>query len=368
MDNVVKKIERFFGGYEFGVFNETGGKDGEGAVWKVERGDKTIPYLKAMNARGRHIFVRPSSEREDYFMLHDDLDKEGLDRLHKQDGKFKPGRMVVESSTGNYQVWIRTDRELSIEEKKYWLKKMESDPGASPLHRWGRAPGFRNRKSKYEDNGKYPLAKLIWVDWKGRAKVPVVELPKPEISHQPKRHAPRANHGAQLGSLPVRSDFERGNESKTDYAYMLALMRRGVSDSEVEKRIRDERTDWSHHKSDKAKDFYFEFSIPRARALIESTPAKPRQGGRRDLGRKSEEKASSQAYRIVVKNVDRNIERSTVVEDLKEKEAKAILEEKARVMAVQVGFEKASEIRVDVEPVKALDPHKKKDLSLSLLQ
>jgi len=405
MDKVVQKIENYFGHYEFGVYKEAEGDGKDGAVWKVKQHDKTIPYLRAMNARGRHIFVRPTYEREPHYMLHDDLDKKGLDRHHKQDGKWKPGRMVVESSPGNYQVWIHPDRPLSNEEKSHWLKKMDSDPGASPKHRWGRAPGYRNRKDKYEDHGRYPLAKLVWVDWRGKARVPKVDLHKQEIEQPPRQSVLKAYAGrsGSSGALPKRSDFERGNESRTDYAYMLALMRRGVSDGEVEKRIRDERTDWSHHQSDKAKDHYFEFSLHRARTLIESTPSKqrqdwkhhppgrsqdayskrtldraegiisstpatPRQSRRRDPGRLADDDISSQAYRIVVKNVDMNTERSTVVEDLKEKEAKAIVEERARVMAVQVGFEKASDIRVDVEPVKAQGHHNKKDLNLSLYQ
>ena len=87
MDKVVQKIERYFVRFQLGVFNETGGKDGEGAVFKVKQNEKTIPYLKAMNAKGRHIFVRPTFEREPYYMFHDDVDKKGLERHHKKDGK-----------------------------------------------------------------------------------------------------------------------------------------------------------------------------------------------------------------------------------------------------------------------------------------
>jgi hypothetical protein len=285
MDKVVQKIERYFGRYEFGVYKEAEGPDGKGgAVWKVEHNDKTIGYLKAMNARGRHIFVRPTFEREAHYMLHDDLDKKGLERHHKQDGKFKPGRMVVESSPGNYQVWIRSERGLSVEEKKYWLDRMDSDPGASPRHRWGRAPGFRNRKEKYEENGRYPLAKLVWVDWKGRAEVPRVEMPKQEIERK-SRPAPTASYGSRSGTLPARSDFEKGDNSRTDFAYALALMRRGVDRGVIEQRIRAERSDWQHHEGERSKADYFKRTLDRARNVIDSSPATPRQSGRRDPGR-----------------------------------------------------------------------------------
>jgi hypothetical protein len=293
MDKVVQKIERYFSRYEFGVYKEADGPDGKGgAVWKVEQNDKTIPYLKAMNARGRHIFVRPTFEREAHYMLHDDLDKRGLERHHKQDGKFRPGRMVVESSPGNYQVWVRSERALSVEEKKYWLDRMDSDPGASPRHRWGRAPGFRNRKDKYEQDGGYPLAKLIWVDWKGRAAVPEVQLPKPEIEHQPKPSSVKTSSAARSGSLPTRDMFYKGldskgkiKESEQDFSYALSLMRRGVGRDEVERRIRSERSDWSNHKGERSMQSYFTFTLDNAQKIIDRTTATYRQSGRRDPGR-----------------------------------------------------------------------------------
>lgn len=366
MHKVVQKIERYFGCLEFGVYKEAEGPGEKGAVWPVKKNEKAISYLRAMNAQGRHIFVRPAFEREANYMMCDDLDKKGLEKHHQQDGKFKPGRLVVESSPDNYQVWIRSDRSLSIEEKKHWLEKMDSDPGASPRHRWGRAPGFRNRKNKYEvmdgDKKRYPLARLVWVDWKGRAKVPKVELPNPEIEQQPREAAPKA-FGGRPGVLPVRSDFEKGNNSSTDFAYALALMRRGVDRSEVEERIRSERSDWQHHKGELSMKSYFKLTLDKAQEIIDRSPATPRQSERRD---RAEEEIQTQTYRIAVKNVGTKVKRSTMVEILKENEAKATLDDRARTMAVQIGFEKASDIQVDVEPVKNRSNHKKKVLELGL--
>jgi hypothetical protein len=354
MEKVLQKIKRYFGNYEFGVFNESGGKDGQGAVWKVEQTENIIPFLKHMNAQGNHLFIRPTIEREAFYMMHDDMDEKGLERHHKQNGQFKPGRMVVESSPGNYQVWVRSDRSLSDEEKKHWLKKMDSDPGASPRHRWGRAPGFRNRKEKYEQDGGFPLAKMIWVDWKGRAAVPVVELPKP----QPRKDTDELRHTGGVpprgerfsGDLPTRDMYFKGldskgkpKESEQDFAYSLALLRRGVPRHTVEERIIGERTDWSNHKGERRMRAYLKRTMDRAEDVI-----------------------STQTYRISVKNVGTNDQRSTVVEDLKKDKAKAILEERARTMAVQIGFEKASDIQVDVKPVEKQSRYKKKALETGL--
>jgi len=94
--------------------------------------------------------------------------------------------MVVETSPYNYQVWILSNRFLSIAEKRYWLKKLCNDPGAGPNNRWGRCPGFRNRKQKHKDSkGGYPLAKLIWVDWKNKALIPQVKSCCPDNTALP---------------------------------------------------------------------------------------------------------------------------------------------------------------------------------------
>lgn len=346
MEPVLNKLGRFFESYELGVYMEKGNGQ-EGAVWAVEPKPETIGYLKAMNANGKHIFIRPTFEKEDHFMLHDDLDRKGLDQYHKDpNGHWKPGRLIVQSSPGNYQVWIKSDRPLGVEGKKHWLDQMKSDPGASPKHRWGRCPGFRNRKAKYQTKEGYPLARMEWIDWKNRAKVPAIEIEKKQ------RHtggvAPRREKFS--GDLPTRDMYFKGmasagkaKDSEQDFAYSLALLRRGVPKDVIKERIINERADWTNHKGEKRMADYLNRTLDRAEGII-----------------------SNQAYRIVVKNVEQNIEQSTVVKNLKENEAKAIVEDRARSMAVQIGFEKASDIRIDVEPFKECSNNKKKALSLGL--
>ncbi len=49
----------------------------------------------------------------------DDLSNTTVQLHHKyNNGTWKPGRMVVETSPDNYQVWIHLDRPLSPDEKK----------------------------------------------------------------------------------------------------------------------------------------------------------------------------------------------------------------------------------------------------------
>ena len=161
-----------------------------GKRWIVDSTSRNIPYLKAENVRDRHILIQPVEQ--DTYLMADDITPELLLRHHKlSNGTWKPGRMVVETSPDNFQVWIHAHRPLPLEEKRYWLKIMKSDPGADPCNRWGRCPGFRNRKEKYRDtSGHYPLAKLVWVDWRQTAHIPPPILAPAQHKTLPLSHLP----------------------------------------------------------------------------------------------------------------------------------------------------------------------------------
>jgi hypothetical protein len=141
-----------------------------------------IAYLKAENANGRHILIQPAPHLAAYYLLVDDVSWRVIGRHHQHpDGSWKPGRMIVETSKRNYQVGVHSSRPLLLKEKRYWLKKLHCDPGADPHNRWGRCPGFRNRKDKYRGpTGDYPLSKLIWIDWRRRADIPHVSINPPD--------------------------------------------------------------------------------------------------------------------------------------------------------------------------------------------
>ena len=170
---IFEKLNRYFQEWEFGVLNEAGS-----SLFVKAGAERFLAFLRAKNAEGNHIFLRPKASVEPFFLLVDDLDWSQIEKDHLQRFKqlWKPGRLIVESSPGNYQVWIHSDRQLDDQEKKGWLERLGSDPKSSPKHRWGRCPGFRNRKEKYQQpDGNFPLSKLVWVDWEQRASIPVLE-------------------------------------------------------------------------------------------------------------------------------------------------------------------------------------------------
>ncbi|BBO86753.1 hypothetical protein DSCO28_73190 (plasmid) [Desulfosarcina ovata subsp. sediminis] len=346
MVQVIEKLKRYFGDHEFGIFKEAeNGKDG--AVWAVAAEPKNVNYLKAMNAQGKHIFIRPSFEKESHFMMHDDLDRAGLAKYHQDaNGKWKPGRLVVESSPGNYQVWIKTDRPLSVEEKKYWLDKMKSDPGASPLHRWGRAPGFRNRKKKYKTEKGFPLARFEWIDWKNQAKIPKVEFkkepdPSKSLSPSQQRHSQRVSRSTNQ-ELPYRSKYYKGvdakgkvMESEQDFAYMLALIRRGVPEDEVKRRVLDERADWSNHEGPRRKDHYLTTTYNAAKAIVEASPQNTQKKQRKPRPPRISNSKKNKKFKVTVKCNEHILQENITVGKDVEK-VNEFLEQKAKLFAAKL--------------------------------
>jgi len=254
MERIFKKINRYFyGKWQIAVLDLERGR------WINEPNICYIPYFKAENANGRHILIQPLKHIACFYMLVDDINWSVILKHHiTSNGKWKPGRMVIETSPGNYQVWIHSENPLSTDDKLYWLNILCNDPGAHPHNRWGRCPGFRNRKALYRNsNNQYPLSKLVWVDWKSLAKVP-----KP-LSTQPL--------GGVCQNSPIsRMDYIKNDPSATDFSYTLALLRTGHTDQEIKQRIIMERPDFHNHQGEKRKQQYIERTIKRAKENIKN--------------------------------------------------------------------------------------------------
>jgi hypothetical protein len=258
MERIFNKLERYFGSWIVGIMNPDKG------LWSVAPSANQIGYLKAMNAGGYHIFMKPEDERR--FLLLDDIPQKRLKRQKEHD-RFKPGRLVVETSPDNFQVWIKTGRNINNPEKRYWIRYFKADSACDPNFRWGRCPGFRNRKDKYEHDGQYPLSRLIWVDWKDIAKLPKVDIPKEEKT-APKAPVRIKSVNRKMSTPIKRIDYDRGGESETDFSYVLALLRRDFDIDEIKDRLLSERSDWTHHKGEKRQAAYLERTVRRALEII----------------------------------------------------------------------------------------------------
>ena len=134
MEKILRKIGDYFGSsWRLAVLDMEKGR------WIIDPAPSRIGYLKAENANGRHILMQPRDESR--YLLADDLCWERICRQHRHAGTvWKPGRMIVETSPQNYQVWIRSQRQLSLSEKRYWLKRLGSDPGRTQTTAGAAAP------------------------------------------------------------------------------------------------------------------------------------------------------------------------------------------------------------------------------------
>ena len=260
METIFDKLNRFFRGeWRLSVLDLESGR------WLVPPKILNINYLKHENARGRHILLQPVKQAN--YLLVDDISMEIIRRHHQTpDGHWKPGRMGVETSPNNFQVWIRSSRALPLSEKRYWLGKLKNDPGADPNNRWGRCPGFRNRKEKHRNRqGEYPLSRLIWVDWKQQANIPTKRQDTKAFSPLPQGGGVCRYHAI------TRSDYEKGNDSVTDFSYAMALGRRKFTIDEIKERILSERSDWKNHQSERKKQDYLERTVRKAMSIIQQT-------------------------------------------------------------------------------------------------
>ena len=145
--------------YDVGVLSDRGmlpGLDGISAAAVLQK----LSLLKYRNARGSHIYIRPSGEHR-YTAL-DDLSEISLARL-AADG-FTPCA-VVETSAGNFQAWLKhhavLPKLLGTFAAQTLAARYDADPSAADWRRFGRLPGFTNCKPKYKrPDGLFPFVRL----------------------------------------------------------------------------------------------------------------------------------------------------------------------------------------------------------------
>ncbi len=164
MDRTRNAVERMLvaldaPAYDLGVLSERGMLPGLSHL-SAEDVLSRLSLLKAHNARGAHIYIRPA--REHCFTVLDDLAANSVARL-TGDG-FEPCA-VVETSPGNFQAWLRHDDvyppPLSTFIAQTLAKRYGADPSAADWRRFGRLPGFTNCKPKYlKSDGLYPYVLL----------------------------------------------------------------------------------------------------------------------------------------------------------------------------------------------------------------
>src|ERR1039458_7932154 len=131
-------------------------------VWDAGTVVKSVPWLRHQNREGRNIYSRPKDEHD--LSMVDDLTQDAVSTM-KQAG-FNPA-VLVETSPGNYQAWLkhseRLSKEVSTAAARALAERFGGDRGAADWRHFGRMAAFTNRKAKYFDasTGLYPVVRLI---------------------------------------------------------------------------------------------------------------------------------------------------------------------------------------------------------------
>lgn len=164
MDRTIIAVHRMLdaisaASYDVGILSERGMFPGHASLTKEAILAK-LKFLKSQNARGAHIYIRPSGIHN--LTILDDLAQNSVERL-SVDG-FEPCA-VVETSPGNFQAWLKHHRAYETAVSTFIAQELarryEADPSAADWRRFGRLPGFTNCKPKHrQTNGLFPFVLL----------------------------------------------------------------------------------------------------------------------------------------------------------------------------------------------------------------
>jgi hypothetical protein len=248
-------------------------------VWDAETLLNSTPWLRHQNREGRNIYVRPKGEH--HLTLVDDLTTDAVSVM--KSAGFDPA-VIVETSPGNFQAWLkhieRLSKEVSTASARALAEKFGGDRDAADWRHFGRLAGFTNRKAKYMDvsTGLYPFVRLIEAE--GRI-YPEAERFVAGVKNEVERQkAERERVREQIAKIaPVlpkdlktldafRLDTRYGGDrTRIDLAYAVYAFSHGASAAQVQAAIRSR--DLSHKGNERRQNEYVERTIKKALATIE---------------------------------------------------------------------------------------------------
>ena len=264
--------------FEVGLYKPEGAGDNEPPMiprtWDMQAVLKSIPWLRLQNRNGRNIYIRPRGEHN--LSLIDDLTAESIERM-KAEG-FHPA-LVVETSPGNFQAWLKhsriLSRELSTAAARALAKEFGGDLGAADWRHFGRLAGFTNRKEKYEADGLFPFVMLRQANG----------LPYPEadrfiaqieqqLDRDRREREQRRTAVVREGDCVLRGiDSFRANPTyagdgtRIDLAYAIYALAHGVPDAQIDRAIRSR--DLTHKGNEKRQTEYVERTLRKATTIVD---------------------------------------------------------------------------------------------------
>lgn len=264
--------------YDIGVLSRRGMLPGLDSIPAEEVLDR-LSLLKYRNARGSHIYIRPSGEHR-YTVL-DDLNETTLSRL-STDG-FTPCA-VVETSAGNFQAWLKHSsvfpKLLGTFAAQTLASRYDADPSAADWRRFGRLPGFTNCKTKYQRlDGLFPFVRLKsntgqqypMADDFAREITRLYAEREAERERKRLQAAVSPYSGRRLLALSLErfrtSSRYQGRPAAADLAFCVAAFGNGMSQDQVERALEDDYL--SRDPSTSKRAAYIRRTIEKARRWIE---------------------------------------------------------------------------------------------------
>jgi hypothetical protein len=266
--------------FEVGLFKPGAADEGSAVmiprVWDADTLVRSIPWLRYQNADGRNIYIRPKGEHD--LSLVDDLKAESI-RSMKTTG-FAPA-VVVETSPGNFQAWLKHAARLSREDSTLAARKLVDqfggDRGAADWRHFGRLAGFTNRKEKYaSESGVYPFVRLTEATGEHyREGDRFVASVRAEREASALREHPRRslNNAGRSAASKTIDDFRAdprygGDNTRIDLAFAIYALSHDADAAAVEAAIRSR--DLSHKGNEKRQKEYIERTVAKASAAARS--------------------------------------------------------------------------------------------------
>lgn len=266
--------------FEVGLFKPSAVGQG-GAVmiprtWDAATLIRSIPWLRMQNADGRNIYVRPKGEHN--LSLVDDLSVDAVQRMRATG--FAPA-VVVETSPGNFQAWLKHShqlpRELSTLAARRLAEEFGGDRGAADWRHFGRLAGFTNRKPKYiTDSGLFPFVRLIdapGIVYPEADRFAAATSGQLEANVRRQERQQTALAGVTRNSLKSIDDFRSNpryacDATRVDLAFAIYALSHGSTDDQVGAALRSR--DLSHKGDEKRQKQYVDRTLAKAFKATES--------------------------------------------------------------------------------------------------
>jgi hypothetical protein len=217
------------------------GREGSMLTLTADRILARLSWLKARNANGVNVNIRPKSS---HLVLLDDLATRQIEKM--RENGFQPS-VVVETSPDNFQAWLDCGEDLSDEEAtamaQLLARRFQSDVRAAGRRHAGRLAGFTNRKpNRRLPNGLYPFVRLHHATaGVFRHAAALRDEARQQIeakAKQPAAPVPAVPFWTSRSKLKSIVDFHNdvrygGDLSRADYAFAIYAHSHGLSDSEI---------------------------------------------------------------------------------------------------------------------------------------